>query len=93
MAMIEFQDGSIQVDAAVIADGLGIDPASVHDLLRQGKITSRYERGVDEDEGRHRLTFITEQRQFRVVIDDAGNVVQRSTVTFAENPAAAPKPG
>lgn len=93
MATIEFQDGAIQVDAELVADGLGVEPAAVPELLRQGKITSRYERGVDEDAGRRRLTFSTEHRRFRVVIDDAGKIVQRSTVTFSEKPAAGRKPG
>ncbi len=91
MATIEFQNGAVQIDAAVVADGLGIEASAVHDLLRQGKIVSRYERGIGEDEGRRRLTFITEHRRFRLVIDDLGNVVQRSTVTF-EKPASVRKP-
>lgn len=31
---------------------LGVDPLFVQDQMRQGKITSRYERGIDDDTSR-----------------------------------------
>jgi hypothetical protein len=80
--MIKFADGAIQVDARVIADGLGSTPAAVQDGMRRGAITGRCERGVDEDAGRYRLTFVTEHRRLRLVIDEAGNVLRRSTINF-----------
>jgi hypothetical protein len=38
------------------------------------------------DAGRYRLTFTAGRRRFRIVIDEAGNVLQRSTVNFAARP-------
>ena len=81
-AMIEFCEGAIQVDAKLIAEGLGIDLPSVQARMRDGKITSRYERGTDEDEGRHRLTFFAEHCRLRLVVDETGSVIQRSTINF-----------
>ena len=89
MRAVEFQEGSIEVDAKTIADGLGIVPSVVQEHLRDGKITARYERGVAKDEGRHRLTFFTEHRRFRLVVDGLGNVIQRSTISYSQQPLPA----
>ena len=77
MAMIEFEEGAIQVDATIVAEGLGIEPSLVQERMREGKITSLCERGIDEDNGRYRLTFFSENRRFRLVVVERGNVVQR----------------
>jgi hypothetical protein len=92
MGMIEFEDGSVEVDAGVIAEGLGIDPSIVHDCLRQGKITARYERGIDEDEGMHKLSFFAGHWRFQIVVDEAGNVIQQSTAKVFNCPSATPAP-
>ncbi|MGE5536205.1 MAG: DUF6522 family protein [Acidobacteriota bacterium] len=84
--MIEFRGDAIHVDAKLIADGLGMDVSSVQARMREGKITSRYERGIDQDEGRHRLTFFTENRRLRLIVDEAGSVIQRSTISFSGKP-------
>jgi Family of unknown function (DUF6522) len=86
MAIIEFEEGSIQVDATIIAEGLGIDPSLVQERMREGKITSLCERGIDEDNGRYRLTFFSENRRFRLIVDERGNVVQRSAIEFSDRP-------
>ncbi len=66
----------IEVDATLIAKGLEIEPSLVQGYLRQGTITSLCERGVDEDDGRYRLTFYFGKRRFRILTDRAGNVIQ-----------------
>jgi hypothetical protein len=33
---------------------------------------------------RHRLTFFSEHRRFRVVVDETGAIIQRSAVDFGE---------
>lgn len=91
MAMIEFQEGGIQVDATMVAEGLKIEPALLLERIREGKITTLYERGVDEDEGRHRLTFSAGNRRFRILVDQEGNVLQRSVTALGDrdSPASA----
>jgi Family of unknown function (DUF6522) len=86
MAIIEFEEGTIRVDATIIAEGLGIEPSLVLDRLREGRITSLCERGIDEDSGRYRLTFFSENRRFRLLVDETGNVVQRSAIDFCDRP-------
>ena len=95
MNSIEFEDGAIQVDATIVATGLGLMPARFMELLREGKITSLCEKGIDADSGRYRLTFFSGSRRFRLVVDECGVIVQRSTVDFGNLPlpAAAHRPG
>jgi hypothetical protein len=64
MAIVEFEDGAIQVDVAVVAKGLGIDPPLIQERMREGRVTSLCERGIDEDEGRYRVTFFSETGAF-----------------------------
>src|SRR5665213_1688183 len=95
MAMIEFEDGALHVDAAIVAEGLAIEPSLVQERMRAGTITSLCERGIDEDSGRYRLTFFSEHRLFRLVVDQKGNVIQRSAIDFSDRPIpnSARKPG
>jgi hypothetical protein len=95
MKRIEFADGAIQIDASIVAEGLGIALPRLKEGMRSGKITSLSERGIDADLGRHRLTFFSEHRRFRVVVDDNGAIIQRSALDFGEAslPPSARKPG
>lgn len=95
MAMIAFAEDGIEVDATMVAEGLRIDPPLVQERMREGKITTLCERGIGGDEGRHRLTFFSETRRFRILIDEEGKVLQRSAIDFGDQglPASARKPG
>jgi hypothetical protein len=88
--MITFEGGTFEIDAGIIADGLEIDASSLQQRMRDGTLTSRCERGIDGDEGRYRLTFFTERRRLRLIVDGAGNVLQRSTIDFGEDFATRP---
>ena len=65
-ARVEIQDGEIQLDAQIIADGFDLEPARIPALMRDGAITSLCECGIDEDAGRYRLTFFHKSRRFRL---------------------------
>jgi len=95
MKPIEFEHGTVQIDAAIVAEGLGLALPLLQEEMRVGKITGVAERGIDADSGRHRLTFFSEHRRFRVVVDENGVIVQRSTVDFGDSslPKSAHKPG
>ncbi|QIG93224.1 MULTISPECIES: DUF6522 family protein [unclassified Bradyrhizobium] len=95
MTGIAFADGTFEVDANVVAEGLGIAVPLLQAKMQSGKITTLSERGVDADAGRHRLTFFSEHRRLRLVIDERGTIVQRSTLDFGDAPlpASARKPG
>ena len=40
MSSVEFEDGAFSVDAAIVAEGLGIEPALVQSRMRDGTVTS-----------------------------------------------------
>ena len=73
MAVVEFERGTLSIDATVIGRGLNVEPSLVQGQMREGKITVLSEQGVDEDAGRYRLTFFYENRRFRLVVDEEGN--------------------
>ena len=79
MSSVEFEHGAFSVDAALIAEGLGIEPELVQPRMRDGTITSRCERGLGNDSGRYRLTFFHGVRRFCLVVDATGNVIENST--------------
>jgi hypothetical protein len=95
MKPVEFRDGAVQIDASVIAEGLGITLPQFRQQMRAGKIKSFSERGIDTDLGRHRLTFLSEHRRLRLVVDQCGAIIQRSAIDFgnAPLPKSVRKPG
>ncbi len=78
-AQIDFEQGAIRVDAALVAEDLNITPALVMAGIREGKITSRCERGVGDDAGRFRLTFFHANRVVRLIVDEKSTILERSS--------------
>jgi hypothetical protein len=78
MHQIEMADGQVSIEAALIAADLELDPAGVLEEMRSGRLTSRWERGVDNDAGRYRLTFFHANRQLRLIVDANGEVLERA---------------
>ena len=79
MSEVRVTGSGFEVDAGLIASSFGLDPAGVPGLMREGAITSRCETGVDEDEGRWRLTFFHGSRALRLTVDRTGAVLLRAT--------------
>ena len=84
MDTIRILEGTFEVDASLLARALDISPSSIPRLLRNGAITSRCERGVNDDEGRSRLTFFHGGRRVRIVVDEEGRVLKLSIIDFGE---------
>ncbi|PWV98052.1 hypothetical protein DFR52_10529 [Hoeflea marina] len=95
MNQIRFEDGGFEIDAGLIAEGLGINEAGLQAGMHDGSITSLTEKGVGDDDGRYRLTFFSPSRRFRLLVDGSGTVLQRSTIDFGDRPlpASARRPG
>src|SRR3954469_22923731 len=91
MSQIAIRNGAIEIDASIVAQGLGLGPWLVQAMMRKGDITGLCERGVNEDAGRYRLTFFHKSRRFRLIIDSTGTVVQRSTIDFGGRPLRRPR--
>jgi Family of unknown function (DUF6522) len=81
---VEFGMDGISVDAALIADGLGLDPASVPAGMGRGEIRAVCERGIDADHGLYRLTFFRPGHRVRLVVGTDGQVRQRSSIAFGK---------
>jgi hypothetical protein len=88
-ARIDRQDGQFVIPADLIADAFGLDPAAVPGMMRDGRITSRSERGIDADAGRWRLTLYCGDRAFRLTVDDTGLILSRSRFAAARRGPAA----
>ena len=86
MKPVEFENGAVEIDASVVAEGLGVALSLLRTQMRAGQITSQSERGIDDDAGRYRLTFFSDHRRFRVVVDESGAIIQRSTLNFGDSP-------
>lgn len=89
MPQVAFVDGDIEIDAALIAQGLGLSVTQMEELMRTGAITSRSERGVGEDAGLHRLTFFHKGRRLRLTVDSEGRVLRRTAIDFGDRPLPA----
>lgn len=78
MSTVEFEDGAVSLDATIVAEGFGLAPEQLRRLMRSAKITTRHERGVGADAGRHRLTFIYGNRHLQLLVDATGAIIDRS---------------
>lgn len=83
---VAFDRDGIEVDASIIAEGMGVRPQEVHERLRSGAITSRCEKGVAEDEGRFRLTFLSHSRRLQLIVDRTGKILKRGVIDFGAKP-------
>lgn len=79
MTGINIGDEGFVVDASVLAESLNLPEASVPSLMKQGKITSRCEKGVDADAGRWRLTFFYNGRALRLTVNESGEILTRAS--------------
>lgn len=87
MTTVSIQDGLIEVDANVVAKGLGMTPEDLQRALRDGTVTSRSETGEAEDAGRFRITFFSASRRMRLVVDATGAVLQQSSADYVRRSA------
>jgi hypothetical protein len=78
MTQIEVGEAGFVVDAEVLADAFGVSSAQVQPLMQSGTITSLCEKGIDDDEGRWRLTFYHQNRALRLTVNAGGEILGRS---------------
>ncbi|WP_246122956.1 DUF6522 family protein [Luteimonas wenzhouensis] len=65
----------VEIDAALVADGLGLAVDEFRRLMEQRRISVLCERGTGEDAGLYRATFYHGQRRLRMVVDASGTPV------------------
>ena len=85
---LEKTDAGFTIDAGELGALLGLAAEDVRRMMREGGITTRTERGEGADAGRYRLSFLSPDRRLQLIVDEAGEVLQRSRA-----PCAARRPG
>lgn len=70
----------IEVDGALVAQGLGLELQAFRQLMDERKIAVLCERGTGEDEGLHRASFYYGTRRVRMVLDREGGIVPGSCI-------------
>ncbi|MTH61710.1 DUF6522 family protein [Paracoccus litorisediminis] len=84
---IVMEGGNFVVPADLLGVALGVEPASVPEMMRNGQITSRCETGKDKDAGTYRLTFYHARNALRLIVNEKGEVLKRSRfATPGRNP-------
>jgi hypothetical protein len=69
-------DGSFTLDAARLAGRFGWSEQELRDLMRRGLVTSRVERGEDEDAGRWRLSVRCGNRCWQAIVLADGTMAE-----------------
>lgn len=69
----------IEVDAAAVAQALGLSRTEFQRLMDAGRIRTLTERGTGPELGQYRLSFWQGQRRYRIVTDAEGRVLARET--------------
>lgn len=65
----------VEIDARLVAEGLGLEVAAFRQLMEDRKITVLCERGTGEDAGLYRASFYHAGKRVRLVVDGTGNPV------------------
>ena len=86
MKSITFTDQSVEIDAALVAKGLRIEPEALRAALRDGSVTRTIERGEGEDAGRYRVTFYAPSRRLRLLFTASGEILRTSSVAYSRKP-------
>lgn len=77
---ILFADGHPVIDAAEIAPLLDLDVMTFRKMMQSGRILTRTEQGIGDDEGRLRLTLTSPSLRLRLTCAADGEVLKRSRV-------------
>ena len=78
---IDMSGSQPTIDARDLGQLLDLPPDKVQNLMRAGEITSRFEIGEGDDEGKFRLTFFHRARRIQLTCDADGTVLTTSRVT------------
>ena len=72
------------LDATLVGELLDVQPSEVAALMRNKRITSVCESGVDADRGTFRLNLFYLGRHARVRVDAAGHILHHSIIDFGD---------
>lgn len=78
---IDMSGSQPTIDARDLGQLLDLPPGEVQNLMRAGEITSRFETGEGDDDGKVKLTFFHRGRRVRLTCSEDGTVLSTSRVT------------
>lgn len=73
---VTIDGGEIAIDAELLAPKLGLSTETLKAEMRRGYVYSLAKMGIDEDEGRTRLTFRYRARSWTVVVEPSGTLLE-----------------
>lgn len=91
MVSVRWVDGLPEIEAASAARAMKFAVEYFVRQMQRGAITGRVERGIGEDEGRHRLSFRSRDRQLTLIVDTGGEIISQDLV-MREQPRFPSKP-
>jgi hypothetical protein len=80
MRLQPLENGGFEIEARDLGALLGLTEEEVRRRMEAGRITTRIERGLGEDEGRFRVTFTHDDGWVRLVLDAGGKVLKSSRI-------------
>lgn len=83
MDPITFTDRRIEIDAALVAKGLRMEPEALRAGMRDGSVTQTVEKGEGDDAGRYRVTFYAPTRRLRFLFTAKGEILQTSSAAYS----------
>jgi hypothetical protein len=66
----------IEIDGALVAEGLGLEVEVFRQLMHDSKVSVLCERGTGEDAGLNRVTFYSQDRRFRAIVTRDGHILK-----------------
>jgi len=87
-SILTIVDGDVTIDAEMVALKLFLSVESLKAEMAKGLVTSVAETGVDEDEGRTRLTFRYRSHTWVVVVEPDGSLVESTIPVQWREPLA-----
>ena len=87
-SVLTIVDGGVTIDADVVALKLFLSVESLKTEMAKGLVTSVAETGMDEDEGRTRLTFRYRSHTWTVVVEPDGSLVESTIPVQWREPLA-----
>jgi hypothetical protein len=74
--VLSFENETYTIDVNVLAPKLGLTPVRLQSEMRDGRVLSTTEKGIDTDEGRVRLTFRYRSKSWAIQIEPDGRIFE-----------------
>ena len=90
--VLSFENETYTIDVNVLAPKLGLTPVRLQSEMRDGRVFSTTEKGIDTDEGRVRLTFRYRAKSWAVLIEPDGRIFAVPPQEAARRDSSIPNP-